>query len=360
MSKETKVGLLFIAALVIFIVGYQYLKGVNVFQPTNYFYAKFDDVQMLNPSASVYLNGVPVGVVQEVNLDPNDMGKVIVAMNVNEGLKIPKSTIAVIGSTGLMGGVAIELIVKETCNGDCAGTGDFLQGRTKGLLEGMFGSNAKDGGGGFDPAAMVKNNLGGVIDTFATHISDPGAEHAIAQSFQRLQGILANLENTAGRLNNLMNKSGNKLNGSLDNMESITANFASSNAKISSMLNNMEGFSNNLKDTDIKGTMDEAKSMLSTTNKSVEGLQTTLNKANATFTNLNDLVGKINNGDGTMGQLMNDKDLYNNLTRVSQNLDLLLQDFRLNPKRYVNVSVFGKKQKKYKLPENDPANNLNN
>ncbi len=156
-------------------------------------------------------------------------------------------------------------------------------------------------------------------------VLDKKAKRDLRQSISDLSFLMADLKGTASSLNRLMKNNEASLDKSLGNFETLTDNFA----KLSDSLNNA-------------------------------GLGRTLASLESTISNLNQIMSKIEKGDGTLGKLMNDEALYTNLNNASRELDLLLQDFRLNPKRYVNVSVFGKKQKEYELPEEDPAETIDN
>jgi phospholipid/cholesterol/gamma-HCH transport system substrate-binding protein len=140
-------------------------------------------------------------------------------------------------------------------------------------------------------------------------------------------------------------------------MDAISKNIANSNEDITKILANVDKLTEELSSADFKGTVGKTNKMIDQTSMTMEDLNKTIASMDKTINNLNSLTGKMNDGQGTMGKLMNDKSLYENLDETSKNLSLLLQDLRLNPKRYVNVSVFGKKQKEYKLPEEDPALN---
>ncbi len=350
MAKEIKVGIFSIIGIAILIIGYQFLKGINVFSASTQYFVTYEDVDFLSVSNPVMLHGMQVGMVQEIILHPDDPGKVLVKLNLSKDIKLPKQTSALIVSTGLMGGKAIKLVPNGRCSGtDCAQSGDYFKGRKQGMFEGMFGGS--DG----SPSNMINSQMGGFIDTLATHISDPNAQHAIAQSFHRIQGILSNLELTSQKLDRLMSLSSTKMSGTLGNFESISANLASNNQALNAIIANFNQFSQNLKSADIAGAVTLSKEMIAGSQNMIASLQTTVEESAKTFDQLNTLLEKVSQGDGSLAQLINDKQLYEQLQGVSKNLELLLQDFRLNPKRYVNVSVFGKKQKKYELPENDPA-----
>jgi phospholipid/cholesterol/gamma-HCH transport system substrate-binding protein len=151
-------------------------------------------------------------------------------------------------------------------------------------------------------------------------VLDDNTKRNLRESIQGLTGVVESFQKSAGALNELLDKNKVHIDSSMRNIDKLTSNFA----KLSDSL-------------------------------AAANLGETINNLESTMKNLDGILSKIEKGEGTMGKLMKDEDLYNNLAEASRELDLLLQDFRLNPKRYVNVSVFGKKQIDYALPENDPA-----
>ncbi len=354
MAKEIKVGIFSIIAIVILVVGYQYLKGINIFNASTNYHVYYDDVDFLEKSDPVLLNGMQVGIVSNIQLAQDDLGKVKVTLNLPNAIRLPKNTTADIVSSGLMGGKAIKLIAKGNCSGvDCAQEGDFFEGRKQGMLQMMFGGD--NGTKRSSPAEMIKGQMGSFIDTFASHISDPQAQHAIAQSFRRLEGILSNLEKTTAKLDKMMQQSSSKISGSLTHFETLSEDLAKNNVKLGAVIDNFDVFSRNLKNADIAGVARNSNQVLVQSKDMISVLQSSLDQAGKSFENLDKILEEVHQGEGTMAQLFNDKSLYVNLERLTKNLDLLLQDLRLNPKRYVNVSVFGKKQKDYRLPDSDPA-----
>jgi len=156
--------------------------------------------------------------------------------------------------------------------------------------------------------------------------------------------------------NRIMNQSAKNLNNTMQNMSDITGNLAQSNEQITAMLQNFNQVSAQLKNANVGNTVTATTNTLDEAKKAMTQLQGTIANADEAMQNLNTLMTKASTGDGTLSRLLNDKELYNNLESTSKNLSFLLQDFRLNPSRYVNVSVFGKRNKDpYVKPENDPA-----
>jgi len=331
-----------IIVVAISIWGYKFLQGKNLLKPTNIYYVKYQNVDQLAATSVVMIRGMTVGSVAKVELD-TDMVSIIVTLDIDRGIRIPKDAEAVIISTGLMGGKAIDLRVKQSCSGpDCAEPGTFIQGSVKGLFD-TFLSEGEDG-----TLAKVKKNLGEILNTVGDSLTSPNATNEIAKTYTQLSKLIANLASITGTLDKSMAQYDHRLKGTLANVETLTGALAKNQDKISSSIAHLESIMKQLDESNTGELVTEAKTTLKT-------LEQSLNEANTSFEQLSLMMKDLQEGKGTMGKLMKDEAMYNNLSDASHQLDLLLQDFRLNPKRYVNVSVFGKKQKEYEVPENDPA-----
>ena len=350
-NNETKVGILAIASILILVWGYKFLRGQNILVSSTTLYVEYANASQIKISAPVLIHGLEVGVIKNVELEPKKQQSVLVTLKMNKGIYVPKNTIAYIFSQSLTEGKAVELVFDKPCNGaDCAADGDFLQGRTKGMIASMMGEP--------DELArytdVLKNGMTGVLDSLDKQLSG-NEKNSIAISLRDLQTIIANLKNVTGQLNSVLGASAGSLKATMNNLQSISGNIQGSNAQVKELISNAAAFSQQLKAMDLATTSKNANAAIAT-------LDATLKNTEKTVATLDKVVKKIDSGDGTLGQLINDKKLYNNLegltrdfSRTNKNLDFLLQDFRLNPKRYINVSVFGKSQKEYKKPETDPA-----
>ncbi len=344
MSNEAKIGILATVAILISIIGYKFLKGQDVFSRSEEFYVEYSNIDQLTKSASVLINGFQVGTVKDIFIKPEDQKTIVVVLNVKGGIKIPKNTIAAIKSSGLVGGKVIELLFSAPCaDGNCATEGDYLQGITTGLLDAIVGKDQLD-----SYLNQLKYGLTDIYDTLSNKANDPNSKGGLPKTINDINIIMENLKASTRDLQLITSSTALAIPGISKNLEEITKNLRSNNDKITAILNNTEQFSGNLSKTDISKTNED----LQITMKS---LNTTLKTTDLALSDIKKITADINDGKGSMGALLKDPQLYNNLTRTSKNLDLLLQDFRLNPKRYVNVSVFGKKQQVYSLPENDPA-----
>lgn len=331
-----------IFVVTISIWGYKFLRGKNLLRPTNDYFVKYQNIEQLATTSPVLIRGMNVGTVSKVALD-DDMQTIIATLDINRGIHIPKDAEAVIISTSLMGGKAIDLRIKGACSGaDCAKPGDFLHGSVKGVFD-SFLDKGENG-----TLAKVKENIGEILSNLGDSLTSPDASNEIAKTYQELSKLISNLASITGTLDNSMGSYDKHLQASLANVETLTGTLANNQDKIAQSISHLENIMKQFDESNPGALVTEAQA-------TVESLNTTLGEANKSFEELSAIMKDLQAGKGSMGKLMKDEALYNNLASTSKNLDLLLQDFRLNPKRYVNVSVFGKKQKDYNVPEDDPA-----
>ncbi len=341
MKRETKLGLLAIVTLVVIFLGYRFLKGAGVFSSQNSFSIVYEEVDGLGTGDLVAINGFRVGLVTDVQLNPENVRSLIVTIGVDDELPIPKNATALIESDGILGGKFISLVFDKACSGgDCAVSGDYLTAAEQTVLAGLIG----------DPAELtpyfdlLRSNAGPVIDSITSRTDTNG----IGRTLRNFETTSRNLAALTEKIDRLLARSSNDLTKTLNSVAGITANLESNNAKIGSILSNVDSTTRNLATVDLGKTLQDVELALT-------DLRKTLNSSSGAIENLDRVTQKIDSGEGSLGKLINDPGIYDRLDRVMANTDLLLQDFRLNPKRYVGVSVFGKKQKEYDLPENDPA-----
>ena len=341
MRRETKIGLLAIITLIVGFFGYRFLKGQGVFSGRSTYYIVYENVDQLGVGDLVVINGFRVGSVTNITLNPDNVRSLVVAISVDSELPIPDNAAALIKSDGLLGGHFISLEFDEACNGEnCAESGDYLLAAEESLISSLIGDPAE-----LSPYIdLVKDNAGPIIDSITSRTDT----NTIGRTIRNLESTTANLSRVTEKIDLLLAQTSRDLNRTANSVASITENLARNNEKINSILANVDSTTSAIAEVDLQKTLTEV-------NTSLEQLRSTLRAADGSIQNLNSLTGKIDSGQGTLGALINDRELYNQLDRTTTNLDLLLQDFRLNPKRYVNVSVFGKKQKEYELPEEDPA-----
>ncbi|MFT4535584.1 MAG: phospholipid/cholesterol/gamma-HCH transport system substrate-binding protein [Saprospiraceae bacterium] len=348
MSREIKLGAFAFIVLIVSIWGYTFLKGKNPLKKSFTFETVYENVMSLSKSSKVFINGYAVGSVLDVELNEDNLKEMVVSFNIEGDYKIPKNAIVEQVNDGVMGGKVLSISFNRQCTGaDCAQKGDRLKGRTVGLLGSMLSAGE---------VKEYASAIGSELSTVMSSIGTENGEGAINQTVLELQQTMENLTKLTETTNRIMDQSAKNLTITMKNMASITGNLAESNAQITAMLQNFNQVSSQLKDANIGNTINATANTLDEAKVAIKQLQGTITNADAAMKNLNALMSKASNGDGTLAMLLNDKDLYNNLESTSQNLSFLLQDFRLNPGRYVKVSVFGGKNKDpYVKPENDPA-----
>jgi phospholipid/cholesterol/gamma-HCH transport system substrate-binding protein len=311
LSREVKTAILVISGIVFLIIGINYLKGINVFEPKNEFYTEFD-YNALTSSSPVTIKGNSVGKINSIKYD-FDTGKTRVAFTIDKGLKFSKDSKMRLYEMGLMGGNGIAIIPAE--GGVLAENGDFLASEVEEGLVKSLASNFSGLSSGLDDTLKSADSLLINLNSLVEDDSDKGLKNAIAE-FNTTIKAFKSLSNS---FNALIAK----------NDEGLTAVISNFN-KVSEDLTVL---SSDLKDADISKTV---------------------NDLDQTLLNVNSLLSGLDNGEGTLGKLLNDDDLYNNLEVASQQLQELLQDFKLNPQRYIKVSVFGKKDKSgYIKPEDE-------
>ncbi len=326
--------------------GYKFLRGRNVLKHANDYYVRYTDIEQLAISSPVLIHGFSVGTVSAINLD-KDMKTVIATLNLDRNVKIPVDAVAMIMSTSIMGGKAIDLKISGPCTGDgCAKPGSFLEGRVKGIFDSLLdkGENGT--------LAKVKENIGDILNTIGDSLTSPNSNSAIAKTYTQLSALITNLSSITGTLDKSMGSYDRHLNNTLANVEAITGAIAKNQDKIASSISHLESIT---KQFDESKAGANAGALITDAQNTVKNLNATIAEANKSFTQLSTVMKDMQNGKGSLGKLLKDEGLYTHTLATTKNLELLLQDFRLNPKRYVNVSVFGKKQKAYEVPENDPA-----
>ncbi len=310
-SNETKVGALTAIAIVVLILGFNYLKGRNITDTSDKLYAVFPDVRGLAVSNAVFINGLQVGKVADMKEKDKNLSGIIIGINLTKDINIPNNSVVTITSE-LLGSTALDIVLGDSKT--LAEDGDTLA--TKESLS-VMGEFTKSVNPAIDNANQALIQLQMLIKRL-NEIVDPRTQ-------TNIQGIVASLNSTSQSLDRLLNDKNGSLARSLNNVELFTGNLAKNNDKINSTLTNLDKASGNF--ANLK--LDEA----------VQSLQNTMVK-------LENAVAKIDSKQGTLGLLLNDTKLYDQLLMTNRSLTTLLDDLRVNPKRYVNISVFGRKDKK--------------
>ncbi|MBK6544104.1 MAG: MCE family protein [Saprospiraceae bacterium] len=345
MRNEIKVGILGVVTLTLLIFGYKYLKGSNLLDRSKTYYVKYPDVGQMDPSSPVLTRGFKVGTVTKIELDPTNPKLVLVTIDVKNEIKIPKETKAILVSQGLIGGKAIVLQFNEYCDTDCLPNKSLIEGEIAGMLSSMFSKDEVK-----DYTQTIGKELNTLLDTSSTN-----QNVQLAATVRNVHTILDNLAKSTIQLNHLLTNSAQNINNSLVNLNQLTSSLSKNANSISNSLNNLEAISNSLKLSEPGKLVKSAEQTITESRKTIQELNLTLDASRKTVQKLNNILTEVNSGNGSLGKLIKDPTLYQNLNRSSKNLDLLLQDLRLNPTRYINVSVFGKKGTSYTAPVEDPT-----
>ena len=312
-KKEIIIGLVIIASLAMFIWGFYFLKGFNLFKDQRVIYAVYDQVSGLTRSNPVSINGLKVGQVSDIYFEPDFSGNIIVEITVETEIPIPKNSLALIYSSDLMGSKAIDLQLGD--DPVFIKSGDTLQTRVEASLKEAVNQQIQ-------PLKAKAEELIISIDSVVTVIKSIFNEKArenLSNSLASIQQTFANLESASYNLDTLVASQKTRLAQIMYNLESITNTIRMNQDNIDNILANFSSVSDSLAKVRIP----------------------------ETFTHINKVVGevegiveKINSGEGSIGLLVNDDKLYNDLQESSKQLHLLMEDIRLNPKRYVRFSLF--------------------
>jgi len=305
-TKEVGVGILVILGTLMSIFSYNYLKGINLFEKTRTFKIVYTKVDGLSPSNPVTLNGYKIGKVQKINFNPNDTKELIVDVIIENDVKFSKTSKAELYETGLIGGKAIA-IIPDYDNNVIAKSGDYLIG-------------------------IVKPGLTDLVNQIMPQIQ------------LQLEAVMQKAEIVLSNVNSLFDeKTKESLKSSIDEFGSLTNSLSETSENINDFIKdnspNLTTTINNLNATSLK--MKDVSNSISEVD-----LNLILTNLDSTISNLNKITNKLNQGEGTVGKLLYDDRLFKNLDDATKNLEELIEDIKLNPKRYVHFSIFGKKSDK--------------
>jgi phospholipid/cholesterol/gamma-HCH transport system substrate-binding protein len=312
-TRELKVGIVFVVAISVAIWGMMYLKGLDLFKTKRTFYAQYDYVNGLVPANPVFIKGMKVGQVKELYFSKKDPRKIIVEILIEIDYPIPANSIARIVSTGLIGAKEIEIDLGDS-------EIELKQGDTiRALTDASFGEQVQRQ---LVPLTKKAEDLISSIDSIAIIVKEllnQDTRNNLFEAINHVQEALENLAHTTYNIDTLVDTQRRNLSSIISNVESISTNLRQNNGKITNILTNFSNISDSLARTDIPAV---------------------LNNVNKTITDLDQVIGKINRGEGSIGLLLNDKKLYDEVTKAAKDLNLLLEDIRANPSKYVKVSVF--------------------
>ncbi len=323
MSSEVKIGILAVVAIFLSFWGFKYIQGKNLLTRSNIYYVYYPSVAGLQVGTSVRIRGLEVGSVSSTELQPVE-GRVKVTLDLRKDIEIPPTTLALITSTSIMGGKAIDLQYDRACTGeDCAPSGSTLQGREQSILASMLGEGTASG-----YIDSLKSGLAGAVDSLTLNLLGPDSDMPTAVAARDFQVAMANLKSTTGQIDRLLNRSSGKIESTLSSLNNVMKTLEAQRASLASALSNADTLTQQLVDADLKKTIDEVKVAMS-------NLSGTLESTEATMNNVNGIVNRINDGQGTLGKLIKDDELYNKLNSFSITADSLAEDFQERPYRYI-------------------------
>ncbi len=323
-SKEIKVGFVTILAIVLFIYGFYYLKGMNLLKNQQYYYVVYPDVNGLVPNNIIQVNGYTIGKVADISFHPKKPGYLVVQMQLHaKNFSIPKNSIARISSLDFLGTKGIELlmdtaIMKRIDRADNPEQyyhkpGDTLQNDVEISLKDEVNKQVA-------PLKAKAESLISEIEILVKTVQGIDIEQ-YQQSFGR---AITSIEHSSKATEKIIIGNSDKISNVMSNLETISANLKDNNENISRVIKNVSSISDTL--------------------TKIEIVQT-FKKVDKAMNDLSFVIERLNKGEGTAGKLLKDDSLYNNLEDATKELDRLLEDMRLNPKRYVHFSLFGKKEK---------------
>lgn len=301
LSKEIIIGVCVALSIAILIFGIDFLKGVNVFKSSNYYYATYDNVSGLAQSAPVHLNGFKVGQVREISYEYDNPGHIKVELSLDHQLRIPRGTKAVI-ATDMLGTSTVDLVLGN--DGDFHNVGDELIGVTKGGLMSSLGDDL------MPAVASILPKVDSLISSLATLASDP----ALKNSVQSLDVVMTDLKATSANLSKVM-----------ATMPGIAADAKTTMKNVGELSESARNIASDF--TVVSGQLREAR------------LDSTLRNINSLSASLAEISEKINGGDSSLGKLVNDPTFYNSVNSSVASLDSLLQDVKRNPKRYISIKL---------------------
>ncbi len=336
-SNEVKVGILVVIAIALLVWGFQFLKGKNLFESRNTYYAIYNRVDGMDESSPVFINGLKVGLVNDIYFHPDKSGRIVVKMLVEKTYQIPDSSMAEIYSADLMGTKAVR--INLTKYKKYYKSGDTLYSRIEQDLKSQVSAQMLPLKAKAEELMLSIDSVMSVIQ----NIFNENTRENLSKTFASIKTTIENLERTSISLDTLMQNEKYVLARIFANIESITANLKNNNEQITKVLSNLSSISDSIQQSNIK---------------------TTILNANKVLEQANSVIGKINRGEGSFGLLINNDTLYRNLENASRNLDKLMKDIRENPKRYLHFSVFdfgrtvivdenGEKVKSPKKPKNN-------
>jgi len=312
LSKEFLTGFIFILTIVLLIYGIKFLKGLNVFEPEKTYYSIYNDIDGLQVGSSVNLNGFNIGTVSNIQLISLN-NNLLVSLNINKLDSIPNNSVFKIVNQDLMGTKGVSLVFGKSL--EFAQVGDTIKSSIENSLQDEVNAQIL-------PLKNKAEELIGSVDSLLTIVSavlNKNTRENLSNSLKSLDLTFSLMSKTMIKVDSLIYKNDNRLTSILTNIESITSTINSNNSNIKNVMENVSSISDSLAKSDI----------LSLVN------------------NLNEITNNIARGKGSLAKLINDDNFYDNLEKSSKEINLLIEDIKNNPSRYVNFSILGGSKKSY-------------
>ena len=305
-TKEIKVGFLAVLGIMMSVFSYNYLKGINLFDKNRKFTVKYEKVDGLSVSNPVTMNGFKIGKVQKINFNSKNTRELLVDIIIDNDVIFPKTSLAELYETGLIGGKAIAIIPDYKNESTIAIDGDYLKG-------------------------VIKPGLTELVNQILPQVQ------------LQIEAVMKNAEIVLQNINTLFDDETKKeLKSSIEDFSNLTSSLSETSDEISKLIaNNSENLTNSL--SDFRSASNNIKSITDSLNS--DDIKSMTTNLNSLVNNLNSITTSLKNSEGTAGKLINDKSIYDNLENATNQLNRLIEDIKLNPNRYINFSVFGKKNK---------------
>lgn len=310
--RSMKVAIFCISAIVIFYLGANFLKGLNVFSHKTYYYAVFDNVGALHESTTVTLNGFPVGKVSNIDILSTNPVRICAEILITEDVDIPKDSRFEVAQKDVLGGMVVNLLLGKSSA--MAHNKDTLD---CGLAPGMFD--------GIDDLKASLQSVLASVDTIGLTVKSAFLPNDKENGAFMLKNTLVNLEASTRHLNQMLATNEYKVNDMVSKLDKLSTTLSDATPQINAIVSNLNNISDSIAQANIR---------------------TLLTDAQQTMAHINTLTNQIENGNGTVGKLLQNDSLFHNINNTAESLDILLKDLKAHPSKYINVTVFGGKKKK--------------
>lgn len=322
--REVRIGFFGLITVAIFVISVNFLKGKDLFHRSRTFYAIYNSSSGIQDAAPVSINGLNVGKVTDIRFVNNHSNKILLELTISNPVFIPSNSVARIFSLDLLGTKNVEIVFGDSKTG--AEDGDTLTGGTQMSLTDEVNKQVA-------PIKLKAENLLSSLDTMVTvlqSVFNSETRKNLNASFLSIRMTLSSLENTSYNIDTLVYGQKKRLERIMFNIESITENFRKNDENISNIISNFSSISDTLAQANLAGT---------------------ITNVNSVLTRVASITEKIDSGQGSIGLLLNDQKLYQNLDKSSSQLNALIQDIKLNPYRYLNFSVFPPSKKRMEFDD---------